>query len=129
MLGVLGFEERTLMMVEPPGEPKGIRILEIHDGIFVAVEDAVFERLRGLVRHAGETKVRVRMDALAVETRKDGCGRRAVETFVVEADLDSHLTLSANIPVTMKSARRGKPTKMAARRAKVKHCDGNFPTE
>ena len=38
MLGVLGLQKRALVMVEPPGEQRRAGILEIDDGVFVAVE-------------------------------------------------------------------------------------------
>ena len=46
-----GREERALVMVEPPGQLRRVGIFEIDDGVLVAVEDTVFERLRSFVRH------------------------------------------------------------------------------
>ena len=38
MLGVFGRQERALMMIEPPGEPRVGGVLEIDNGVLVAVE-------------------------------------------------------------------------------------------
>src|SRR5581483_10481114 len=62
MLRILRGKECALMMIEPPGKPRIARILEIHDGVFIAVKQPVIEKLRGFVGHPGETELRSGMD-------------------------------------------------------------------
>src|ERR1700733_3547501 len=71
VFGILRSKEGTLMMIEPPSKQGRAGILEIHNGVFVAVENTVFERVRGFVRHSGIHKLSVRMDALSVKAGKD----------------------------------------------------------
>jgi hypothetical protein len=83
MLGVLGRQESALMMVEPPGQPRVGGVLEIHDGIDVAVEISGLEKLVGFVGQAGESEfgrgIKFGFDK-AAEKRRRG---RAVETMIV----------------------------------------------
>ena len=90
VFGVFRLQERALMMVEPPGQQRGAGIFEIDDGVFVAVERAVFKGRRGLVRHSGVAEFRVGVDALAIEARKYGGGGGPVEAFVVKTDSNHH---------------------------------------
>jgi hypothetical protein len=59
------------MMIEPPGEQRRTGIFEIHDGVFVTVENAVFERLRSFMRHPGVHKLGIGVDAFAVKAGED----------------------------------------------------------
>jgi hypothetical protein len=88
LLGVRGSEESALVMVEPPGNFRGIRILEIDDDIFVAVEEAVVPGLRGAVRHAGEAELGGGIEALAVKAVKESSGGGSVKATVVETEPD-----------------------------------------
>src|ERR1700726_33895 len=98
IFGVFGLEEGALVVVEPPGEVGRGGIFEIDDGVFVAVEGAVFEGLRGLVRHAGVEEFGGGIDAFAIEARENRGGRCSVETLVVEANPDSQFPLPAAKP-------------------------------
>src|ERR1700722_2473524 len=98
MLGVGGRQKRALMVVEPPSEFGRAGILEIDDGVFVAVEGAVLEGLRGFVRHAGVEEFGGGVDALAIEARENRGGRCSVEALVVEANPDSQFPLPAAKP-------------------------------
>src|SRR5579862_7514090 len=51
MLRILGFQKSALMMVEPPGQQRRGRILEIDNHIFVAIKYSALEWMRGFVRH------------------------------------------------------------------------------
>ena len=85
ILRVGGSQERALVMVKPPGHARRTRIFEIDDGIFIAVKQAVLERLPRLVSHPREMKLRVGLDALAKKTIEDRRRRRAIEASVVKA--------------------------------------------
>ena len=78
------------MVIEPPGELRVARVLEIDDGVLVAVEKAVFENLRGPVGHAGISEIRVRMECAADEAAEERCRGGAVETVVVIEDSYEH---------------------------------------
>jgi hypothetical protein len=88
MFRIIGREESALVMIEPPGEQRRTRILEIDDDIFVAIERAIFEGLRRLVRHARVEKFCVRVDAFAEKASKYGGGGSSVKASVVETDTD-----------------------------------------
>src|SRR5271156_2948216 len=93
MLGVGGSQKRALMMGEPPGQLWRAGIFEIHDSVFVAVECAILERLRGLVRHSGIEEFGSGIDALLIEARENRGGGGPVEAFIVEANPDLQFPL------------------------------------
>ena len=88
MLGVGGSEKGALVMIEPPGEARGARVFEVDDGVFVAVEDSVFERGGGLVGHASELEVGGGINALAIKAGEDGGRGGAVEAFIVKENVN-----------------------------------------
>jgi hypothetical protein len=57
-------------MVEPPSDVRGTGILEIDDGIFVAVELLFVEQRAGPVHQPGEFEVDVTANALAIKPRE-----------------------------------------------------------
>ena len=81
------------MMIEPPGELLRRRIFEIHDGVFIAIEEAVVEKLRGPVRQTGEGELGAGMDCALDETREESGRGCAVEAMVVIEDPRAHLKL------------------------------------
>src|SRR5208282_3209168 len=93
MLRVFGLQERALVMVEPPGKLRRGRIFEVNDGVLVAVEHAILERLRSLVRHSGVEEFGIRIDALPVKPREDRGGGSSVEALVMKADANPQLNL------------------------------------
>ena len=72
MGSVLGCEECAQVMIEPPGDFGRTRILEVHDGVFVAIKLSLIKQCTGAVQQAGKYEACVVADALAVETRKKG---------------------------------------------------------
>src|ERR1700693_5222358 len=107
MLGVLGLQERALVMVKPPRQLRRTGILEIHDGVLLAVKHSILEWLRSLVRHSGVEEFRVGMNALAVEPRKDRGGGSPVKTLVVEANANLQCMLlppSTGTPAALRKA-------------------------
>ena len=90
VLGVLGRQEGALMMIEPPGQARIVGVLEIDDGVLVAVEQAVFEELRRLVGHAGVWNSASGWNVPADEAAEEGRRGRAVETMVVIEDSHPH---------------------------------------
>ena len=90
MLGVLGSQKRALMMIEPPGEMRVARILEIHNGVLVAIEKLRLENLRGFVGHAGVSELGAGVKRTFHEAAEEGRGGRAVEAVVVVENPDAH---------------------------------------
>src|ERR1700733_9567095 len=105
-------QERALMMIEPPRQPRRARILEINNRVLVAVENIVLEWLRRPVRHPRITKLHLRIDSLAIKSRKNRRRRRAVKTLVVEKNSNRQLRsrgrhLSARHPQQRKTKKNG----------------------
>ena len=90
MFGVLRREERALMVVEPPGHLGAGAILEIDNGVLVAVEQAFVEQLRRFVGQAAINKFGVRIEGFLHETAEVGGGCRPVEAVVVIEDSNPH---------------------------------------
>ena len=88
-------------MVEPPRYPRIGGILEIHDGVFVTVEQAGFEELGCFVGHPREDEFRAGVDRAGKETRKESCGGRTVEAMIVIKDSYPH---EANFRKTLQIA-------------------------
>jgi hypothetical protein len=87
-------------MVEPPGNFRGAGILEVDDGILVAIEFCFVEERSSPVQQPAENEFRVVANSLPVETRKQGRRAGAVKTLVVVEDLDSQngFPVSAQLP-------------------------------
>src|SRR5579859_5307725 len=86
--GILWREERTQVVVEPPGDLVRAGVLEVDDGVLVAVELALVKQRTGAMDEAAELEGDVFADAVAIEAREDGGRARAVETLIVEEDPD-----------------------------------------
>src|SRR5580700_5222296 len=72
--GVGGREKCALMMVEPPGDLGRRRVLEIDDGVFVAIEMGFIKQRSGAVQKAGKDEVGVFANALAIKTGEERGG-------------------------------------------------------
>jgi large-conductance mechanosensitive channel len=94
VLGVLRAQERALMMVEPPGEPRVGRILEIDDGIHIAIEKPILKELGRFVSQAGEFKIGAWSVFIAVKTAKVSRRGSTVETVVVIENSHPHEFMS-----------------------------------
>ncbi len=83
VLGVLRRQKRALVMVEPPGEPRIARVLEIDNGVLVAIEQAGVEQLGRLVRHSRVSELRIRVNRARDKAAEEGGRGGAVETMIV----------------------------------------------
>src|SRR5450756_1760586 len=83
MLLVFGVEERALVMIEPPGQLWVAGVFEVHDGVFVAIEQRRIEKLRRRVGHARIAELRIRVDRARDESAEVGSRRRPVKTVIV----------------------------------------------
>jgi hypothetical protein len=80
------------MMVKPPGNLGRSGILEVDDGVFVAIEVGFIEERARAMHQPGELEVHVRPDAFAVKARKQRRRGRPVKTFSVKKDPDFQKT-------------------------------------
>src|SRR5260221_5906651 len=85
ILRVFSIQKRALVMVEPPGHFRRIRILKIDDCVFIAVKQAGYPRLRGAMGHSSEVKFRFGVEAFLIEPIEQSGGGGAIKTTVVEA--------------------------------------------
>ena len=89
MGGVLGREECALVMIKPPRNFWRTGILEIDDGILIAVEVFLIKERAGTMQKPGKSEIHITAYALAVEAGKKGGRRGSVEAFVVIKNSDS----------------------------------------
>jgi hypothetical protein len=89
MFGVRRIEKRALMVVEPPGHFGRVGILEIDDGVFVAVEKAGSPGLLSAMGHSCEMKLGGGIEFFLVETVEESGGSGPIKTAVMEAEPDS----------------------------------------
>ena len=101
VLGVGGREKRALVMIEPPGDFWRAGVLEIDDGVLVAIELLLIEQRAGAVNQARELKFGVAADALPVKAGKQRGRRSSVEALVVIKNANSQsIPRSTRIPAT-----------------------------
>src|SRR5580704_8791918 len=100
---ILRRKKRALMMIKPPSQPRRTRILEIHDGILVAIKHPILKRLRSLMRHPHKMKRSVSIDPLAVKPRKNRRRTRPIKTLIVKEDLNVHF-LSRTLRTSIQSS-------------------------
>jgi hypothetical protein len=85
LLGVLRSKERALVMIEPPGYFRRIRIFEIDNDVFVAVKEAGLPWRHSAMGHARKMKFRGGVEALAIKAIEQGRRRSSVKAAIVEA--------------------------------------------
>src|ERR1051325_8217865 len=73
-------------MVKPPCNLGRAGILEIHDGVLIAIKVRFVKERPPPVQQSGKDKLHVPANALPVETRKQRRRRSSVETLVVIKD-------------------------------------------
>jgi hypothetical protein len=89
------------VVVEPPGKPRIARVFEIHNGIFIAVEQAGVEQLGRLVRHPGVAKLRIRVNCARDKAAEVRGGGRAVKTVVVVEHAFQHGRIESGKPPSL----------------------------
>jgi hypothetical protein len=83
MAGVFRSEKGALMVIEPPGQFRVARIFEVDNGVFVSIEQAVFEDLGGPMGHACVPEAGIRVERTPEEAAEERGRGGAVETVVV----------------------------------------------
>ena len=89
--GVGGGKKSAFVVIEPPGDFGRTGILEIDDGILVAVELLLVEKSAGTMQQAGVNEVHIAADSFPVETAEQGGRASPVKTFVVIKDPHSQI--------------------------------------
>jgi dCMP deaminase len=120
VLGVFRREEGALMVIEPPGQPRIARILEIHDGILIAIEQAVLEQLGRLVRHPRIAELRIRVNCARDKAAEVGGGGCAVETVVVVQHAFQHGRIETGKPLSLPES--GKKCKSFLKKQESSNC-------
>jgi hypothetical protein len=80
------------MMIKPPSNLWGSGILEVDDGILVAIKISFIEERACTMHQAGELEVHFRPYAFAVKAGKQRRRGRPVKTFAVKKDPDFQKT-------------------------------------
>jgi hypothetical protein len=93
-------------MIEPPRQVGIARIFEIYDGVFIAIEKLVLEKLRRLMRHPGVHEFRAGMKNTLHEAAEESRRRRAVEAVIVIKNAYAHDPAKIGKPIRMHEARR-----------------------
>jgi hypothetical protein len=83
LLLIRGSEKRAQVVIEPPGNLRRRRILEIHDGVFIACKVGFVEKRAGAVHQSVVFIFGIVRDALAMKAGKKRSRTGSVETFVV----------------------------------------------
>src|ERR1035441_3220867 len=89
--GIVWGKKSAFVMIEPPGDLGGAGILEIDDGILVAVELLLVEKSSGAMQQAGIDEVHIAADSFPIETGEQGGRACAVKTLVVIKDPHSQI--------------------------------------
>src|SRR6516164_1720010 len=107
MLGVRLCEECALVVVKPPRQAFGAAILEVDDGVLVAVKHGFVKELAGAVHQPQVMDLRSRIDPSLVQPGEERGRTSAVKTTVVEANANSHKTIPLRLaPCTSASLGR-----------------------
>lgn len=75
-------------MIEPPGDLRRWRVLEVDDGVLIAGKFMLVEQRSSAMKQPDEFKTGVVANALAVKTREQRRGRSTVKALVVKEDPD-----------------------------------------
>ena len=81
--GIGGREKRALVMIEPPGNVGRTGVLEVDDGVFVAVKVFLIEERACPVEQSGVDELPVAANTFPIEARKQRSRTRTIKTLVV----------------------------------------------
>src|SRR5260370_1180831 len=94
---ILRTEEGALVMIEPPRQAGIGGVFEVHDGVDIAVEVTVLEKLRCLVSETCEVELRSGRKFLFMKTAEERCRSRPVEAVVMVQDSHPHWSGSIRV--------------------------------
>jgi hypothetical protein len=86
-------QERTLVMIEPPGQTGRRRVFEVDDRVLIPVEQGRIEPLLSRMRHARVSELGVRVEVTAKKPAEERSRSGAIETMVVIKDSNFHQVL------------------------------------
>ena len=93
-VGGIGRRKKSaFVVIEPPGDFGRTGILEIDDGILVAVKLLLVEKRTRTMQQAGVDEVHIAADSFPVEAGEQGCRGSPVKTLVVIKDPYSQIWL------------------------------------
>src|SRR5262245_34838369 len=101
MLRVLRGEEGALVVVEPPGDFGTAAVLEVDDGVLIAVKQALIEELGCPVRHARVHELGIGVERALEETAEVRSRGRAIEAMVVIKDSYPHAVIERGKPYSL----------------------------
>ena len=91
-VGSIGRRKKSaFVVIEPPGDFRRTGILEIDDGILVAVKLLLVEKSARAMQQAGVDEVHIAADSFPVETGEQGRRGSPVKTLVVIKDPHSQI--------------------------------------
>src|SRR5258708_9230920 len=91
-MGGVGLRKKSaLVVIEPPGDLRRAGILEIDDGILVAVKLLLVKESARAMQQAGIDEVHIAADSFPVETGEQGRRASPVKTLVVIKDPHSQI--------------------------------------
>ena len=93
-------------MVKPPRNLWRSGILEVDDGILVAIKIGYIEERARAMHQAGELEVHVRPNAFVIEAGKQRGGGCPVKTFAVKKDPDFQKTFLCSSKWALSKATR-----------------------
>ena len=83
MGGIGRRKKRAFVVIEPPGDFGRTGILEIDDGVLVAVKLLLVKKSAGAMQQAGVDELYIAADSFPVKAREQGGRARPVKTLVV----------------------------------------------
>ncbi len=89
--GIGGRKKSAFVVIEPPGDFGRTGILEIDDGILVAVKLLLVEKSAGTMQQAGVDEVHIAANSFPVESGEQGGRACPVKTLVVIKDAHSQI--------------------------------------
>src|SRR5579871_5975065 len=117
VLRIGGSQECALVMIEPPGQAIRARILEVDNGVFVAVEDPVVKELSRPVHEPFVNELDRRIHARLVDAREERRRAGSVKALVVKTNTKTHRGRLASFSYRLAGGKR----LCGARIAKVRH--------
>jgi hypothetical protein len=84
-------------MVKPPGNFGRGRVLEVDDGVFIAIKIGFIKERARAMHQTAELKIHVRADALAVKAGKQRRRCRPIKALAVKKDPDFQAMLACSL--------------------------------
>src|SRR5437763_1337297 len=83
MFRILRAEKSALVVIEPPRQTRIATVLEVHDGVLIAVKKRGVELLGSRMSHPRIPELRIGVNGPPDEAGEVGGGRRSIKAVVV----------------------------------------------